>query len=354
MTDAFDKILKNEETIFLNDVALDFNFIPPVLLHRENQQAYIGNSIRLLEQRRDGRNLFIFGSPGIGKTLATKYVLRQVEENSNEILPVYINCWKHNTTYKIMLEICNLINYKFTVDKSTQDLLNDIRPILNKKSLVICLDEIDKLDNHDIIYFILEELYKKTLILITNERLWLEELDRRISSRLYAELLEFKDYNYEETFDILKKRSEYAFYPNVIDKEGLELISKKAFELKDIRSGVYLLKESADLAESRSSKKINLDDVNNAIKKLQEFKIRSPSDISKERNELLELVKENSGKASSEIFKIYNKDISYRTFRRKLEDLANSKLIGLEEKSIGAKGKVTYVYFGISKKLDEF
>ena len=346
--------LSGNETIFLNDVALDFNFIPPILLHRTNQQSYIGNSIKLLEQGRNGRNLFIFGSPGIGKTLATKYVLRQVEENSNEILPLYINCWKHNTTHKILLEICGLINYKFTADKPTNELMNDIKPLLNKHPVVICLDEIDKIESDDVLYFILEDLYKKTLILITNEKSWLNDLDKRIHSRLYADLLEFKDYNYEETLDILKKRSEYAFYPNVIDKDGLELISKKAFELKDIRSGVYLLKESADLAEARSSKKISLDDVNNAIKKLQEFKIRDSSDISKERNELLEIVKSNSGKASSEIFKLYNKDISYRTFRRKLEDLANSKLISLEEKSIGAKGKVTYVYFGISKKLDEF
>ena len=74
--------LYGNESIFLNDSALDFNFIPQVLIHRENQQAYIGNSIKLLEQNRNGRNLFIFGNPGIGKTLATIYVLKQVEENS--------------------------------------------------------------------------------------------------------------------------------------------------------------------------------------------------------------------------------------------------------------------------------
>ena len=50
MADAFDDILKSEESIFINDSALDYNFIPPVLLCRTNQQSYIGNSIRLLEQ----------------------------------------------------------------------------------------------------------------------------------------------------------------------------------------------------------------------------------------------------------------------------------------------------------------
>ena len=90
--------LQGDESIFLNDIALDYNFIPSVLLHREGQQAYIGNCIKLLEQNKNGRNLFIFGDPGIGKTLATRYVLKQVEENSDEIMPVYINCWKKITT----------------------------------------------------------------------------------------------------------------------------------------------------------------------------------------------------------------------------------------------------------------
>ena len=75
---------------------------------------------------------------------------------------------------------------KFKADKSTNELINDLKKILNKKPIIICLDEADKLENNDILYFILEDLYKKTLILITNERSWLDELDKRVRSRLYA------------------------------------------------------------------------------------------------------------------------------------------------------------------------
>jgi len=49
-------------------------------------------------------------------------------------------------------------------------------------------------------------------------------------SRLNCELLEFKPYNYEETLGILKQRIEYAFHPNVFNKEAMELIAKKTFE----------------------------------------------------------------------------------------------------------------------------
>ncbi len=346
--------LASNETIFMNDIALSYDFIPKEIPHRENENHYIATCVQPLLNNRNGKNLFIFGAPGIGKTLAVKSVFRELNETTDDIINIYINCWKHNTSYKIILEICNLINYKFIGDKSTDELMNVIKPLLNKKSIVFCFDEIDKLENYDVLYFILEDVYKKSVILITNERSWMDELDKRLRSRLYAELLEFKSYNYNETLDILKKRSEYAFYPNVINKNLIEIIAKKTFELQDIRAGIYLLKEAGNLAESRSSKLINNEDVDRATKNLQEFKIRNSTDLSKERNDLLELVKNNSGNTASELFKIYNKDISYKTFRRRLEDLANSKLITLEEKSVGAKGKITYVYFGISKSLSEF
>ena len=346
--------LASNETIFMNDIALSYDFIPKEIPHRENENHYIATCVQPLLNNRNGKNLFIFGAPGIGKTLAVKSVFRELNETTDDIINIYINCWKHNTSYKIILEICNLINYKFIGDKSTDELMNVIKPLLNKKSIVFCFDEIDKLENYDVLYFILEDVYKKSVILITNERSWMDELDKRLRSRLYAELLEFKSYNYNETLDILKKRSEYAFYPNVINKNLIEILAKKTFELRDIRAGIYLLKEAGNLAESRSSKLINNEDVDRATKNLQEFKIRNSTDLSKERNDLLELVKNNSGNTASELFKIYNKDISYKTFRRRLEDLANSKLITLEEKSVGAKGKITYVYFGISKSLSEF
>lgn len=344
--------LEGNESIFLNDSALDFNFVPQVLIHRQAQQSYIGESIKLLEQNKNGRNLFIFGSPGIGKTLATRYVLKQVEENSEDILPIYINCWKHDTSYKILLEICGMINYKFIQYKATDQLMKDIKAVLNKKSIVLCLDEIDKLQDFSILYYFLEDVFKRSLIFITNEKNWITNIDARLRSRLYANNLEFKPYNYEEILDILKQRVEYAFVKNVFEKNCIEEIAKITYKINDVRAGIFLLKEAGDISESRSSKKITLEDTQKAISKLNEFKIKD--DLSEEQNEILELVKKHSGKQIKDIYNYYKKGTSYRTFRRRLEELRDIKLITLEEKSLGAKGKITLVYFGINKNLSEF
>jgi cell division control protein 6 len=232
--------------------------------------------------------------------------------------------------------------------------MKDVKQLLNKKSIVLCLDEIDKLQDFSILYYFLEDIFKRNLIFITNEKNWINEIDERLRSRLYADNLEFKPYNYNEILDILKQRVEYAFIKNAFEKNCLEEIAKKTFEMNDVRAGIFLLKESGDIAESRSSKIISLNDVKKAIEKLHDFKIKDENELNDEQNEILELIKKYSGNSIKNLFLRYKKGISYKTFKRRLDELKNAKLITLEEKSLGYQGKVTYVYFGLNKKLNEF
>lgn len=346
----FDDILKDSECLFLNPLALDYEFVPPIIKFRENQQQYIATCIKPLFQDRTGKNLFIFGAPGIGKTVATKHVLKQLEEETEEIKPIYINCWKKDTSYKVALEICNQINYKWVQNRKTDELLEVIAKIVNKKATVICLDEIDKLKDLSILYFLIEDIYKKTILLITNEKSWYNELDNRLKSRLNLDLLEFKPYNLEETKEIIKQRIEYAFIPNLWDKNLIEIIANKAFGFKDIRTGIFLLKETGDIAESKSSKKINLEHINEALSKLEKFRIKSSADLTLEEKEILELIKNNPNSSITDIHKKYSKDISDKTFRRRLDSLKKAKLIEIEE----TKGKPSLVRPSIAKKLTDF
>lgn len=356
MTDVFDKIPNDRESIILNEIALSYDFIPKEIPHRENENHYIATCIKPLMNNRNGKNLFIFGTPGIGKTLAVKSVFREMSEKGidEEVRPIYINCWKYNTPYKITLEICRQIEYKFTHNKTIDQLITIIGKQLSKKSAVICLDECDKFSDQEILYNIFESIFRKTIILITNEKNWINNLDPRIKSRLIPELLEFKPYNYKETYDILKKRSEYAFIPNTANKDVLTLIAEETFKFKDIRTGIYLLKEAAELAESKLRNKILKEDVKTSLSKLDKFKIKSSKELEKKEDELLNLIKENSGKTARDLFKLYNKDISYKTFRRRLEDLRKANLIYIEEQFLGAKGKVSIVNYGSLKRLSEF
>jgi cell division control protein 6 len=354
----FKGVLRGDESLFRNEDALNYDFLPKLLPYREVQQRYVVNCIRPLLQGRDGKNVFIFGAPGIGKTTAVRYVLRDLEKETEDVIPVYINCWQKNTTFKIILEVCDVLGYRLTHNKKTDELFSIAKGILNKKGVVFVFDEVDKLEDFDFLYMILEEIYKKTIILITNYKDWLDELDERIKSRLMVSLLEFKPYNLTETREILRQRIGYAFAPGVWEDSAFEMIVKKAAALEDIRAGLYLMREAGNNAEARSSRKIELEDASEAVRKLNEFSIKSSSDLASDERNILNIVKENSGKKIGDLYGIYKKKgggLVYKSFQRKIEKLRKNKFVSVEKKIGGEDGCTTIVsYKGVTKKLTEF
>ena len=357
MGDLFKNILRSSESLFKNDVALDYSFQPKIVPYREKEQRLIAACIKPLFQEKTGKNAFIFGQPGVGKTVACRHILNELEEETDEIIPIYINCWQRNTTYKIILEICDMMDFKFVQNKKTEELFRWVRQSLNKKAVVFVLDEADKLEDIDFLYMILEEIYKKTIIVITNYKEWLLDLDDRVKSRLMPEVIEFMPYNYEETKGILKQRLEYAFHANVFGNEAIDAIAAKTFEAQDIRTGLYLLKEAGQAAEEKSSRKVLLEHARMALMKADDFRIKKASDLATDEQMILELVKENSGKRIGEFFRMYQDKggkLAYKSFQRKIDRLEKNKFIAVEKTAGGETGNTTIIKSNSEKKLTEF
>jgi archaeal cell division control protein 6 len=327
----FKDMLKHDETLFKDELVFDYEYLPRLLKYRENQQQEFANAIKPLLQGRVGSNLVVVGTPGIGKTAACKFVLREMEDYSDKVYGIYVNCWKAETAYKVVVAICEQLGYKWIQNKKTDELMREVAKILNKKSVVIILDEVDKLKEEQIIYQLLEDVYKKSLFLITNEKDFLAKMDDRIKSRLLAEVLEFKPYSEEEVRGILNERKDLGFFEGVF-VDGFDNIVSKCFELKDVRSGIHLLKLAGEVAENKSKKKIEKEDVDSAISKLDGF-VRSKVVLDNEEKEIIEVIKENNGEVFSEVFKVYSEQFgkSERTFRRKLYRLKQANLVYSEE-----------------------
>ena len=353
----FKDILRSDQTLFKNEIALDYSFIPKLIPYRETQQRYIVSCIKPLFQQRNGKNLFIFGIPGVGKTVACKHIFKELEEETEEIIPIYINCWQRNTTHKIAVEICEILNYKMTSNKKTEELIDIAKNILNKKAAVFVFDEIDKVEEFDFLYTLLEEIYRKSVFLITNYKDWLNKLEERVKSRLMAEPLEFKPYNHDETKGILQQRMDYAFYPGIWDDKAFNLVADKAFELQDIRIGLHLMKESALIAEDASSKKILEEHTKKAVEKINDFCVKNDSDLKEDEQFILNLVKENPDQKSGDLFKIYQKKdgkLTYKSFQRKIKNLEKNKFISIEKTTGGKEGNTTIIKLAQIKKLSEF
>jgi cell division control protein 6 len=353
----FKDMLRGDESLFRNEMALDFEFLPKLLPYRENEQRHFATCIGPLLQNRNGRNLFVFGAPGIGKTAAMKFVFRDLEDETDDVVPIYVNCWQKNTTFKVFVEICDQLGYKLTHNKRTEELFDVIKQIVNKKTAVFAFDEIDKVEDYDFLYSIMEEIFKKSVFMITNHRTWLDELDQRIKSRLLPELLEFKRYNLAETKGILKQRIDYAFVPGCWDENALDAISAKSFELEDIRSGLHMLREAGLAAEAKSSRKVNIEHVKDAFTKMDEFSIKPRSDLDDDMQMILDIVKANSGSRIGDLFKIYQSSGGpsvYKTFQRKIRKLSDGKFVSINTIRGGAEGTTSIIKYQSTKKLTEF
>jgi len=354
----FKDMLGSGESLLRNPVALDYDFIPKLVPYRENEQFRMASCIKPLFQERNGRNLVIWGRPGVGKTVACRHVLADLGEQTDEIVPFYVNCWNKNTSFKIVVELCEQLGYRLTHNKKTDELLEIAVKILNKSSSVLVFDEIDKVEEFDFLYSLLEGVYRKSIILITNYKEWSVTLDERIRSRLLPEILEFRQYNLSETKGILKTRLEAGVAPDVFDEAGFELIVAKTAELGDIRSGLYLIREAVNIAEDKSLKKVSADFVREAITKLDEFKTKKTADLEEETQKILELIKKNSGNKIGELFKLYQDNggaMVYKSFQRKIAKLEGGRFISVEKVMGGKEGTTSIIsYSGAAKKLTDF
>ncbi|HLC46227.1 MAG TPA: AAA family ATPase [Candidatus Nanoarchaeia archaeon] len=355
----FKDILGSGESVFRDPIALDYDYLPKLVPFREQQQRQISLCIRPLVDKRNGRNLFIHGPPGVGKTVVCRHLLKALEDEEIEgVEPIYINCWKKDTSFKIIIEICERLGYRFTQNKKGEELFKIVKDLLNKKSAVFVLDEVDKLQEQDFLYSLLEEIYRKSVIMITNNKEWIAELDQRIKSRLTAELMEFRPYNREETIGVMRQRLEHSFSAGAWEEEAFLLAANKAYELHDIRLGLYLLREAGNAAEDEASRKITKQHAERAIAKLDEFNVKKKEELDEEARFILGVIKNHSGKKIGDIFREYEKEGGksvYKTFQRKVNYLAENKFITTEKVVGGSEGTTTIIqHMGTMKKLTEF
>jgi cell division control protein 6 len=193
--------------------------------------------------------------------------------------------------------------------------------------------------------------------MITNEAGWHSGLDQRIKSRLMAGMVEFKYYTAKETKDILKYRRDYAFVDGVWDEKAFDRVVKKTVKIEDIRSGLYIMREAGNNAENRSSKKIEIKDVNDAIKKLDDFNIKSIDSLEPELKLVLKVVKANEKCKIGELYDKYKEEggeKTYKTFQRSIKKLSDNKFISTETIKGGSGGSTTMVDYSKNKTLSDF
>jgi cell division control protein 6 len=293
---SLDQIFKrytNNKTIFKNKNILSIQFTPDNIPHRTKQINQLGLVLAPVLRDEKPSNIFIYGKTGTGKSLCVKHttntLMKVAKENGNEkIKTIYVNCKMSkvsDTEYRMLSQfiMCFGVSVPYT-GLPTNQLYNRFFDIIDsrKQNILLVLDEVDALVNKigdGVLYNLTrvnQELKnsKLTLIGISNNISFINELDPRVKSSLSEEELIFPPYNASELKDILTERVGLAFSP---DSVSMGVISKcaalAAQEHGDARKALDLLRVAGEVSERMGGTRVLEEHVDFAEKKLDTDKI---------------------------------------------------------------------------------
>lgn len=251
-----------ESIIIKNDIALDYDFKPRYLPYLEKQYNQIIKLINIFEDGKDGINILVYGPPDAEKLHVIRSIFYDYEEKPQNSLIFYINCWSKNKLSSIIMEILDILEYKKVKNRQISELFGIIKKSLQDKNTIFIFDEIENLMDFEIFKLISKEIDKKLVILITNHK---EFFDKNLKSIMKAKNVEFKPYNLIEIRGVFKQRIDFALYQNVLDYDAFELITKKSFEMRNIKLGLSILRKACIEAELKGLIKVTKVDIQRAI-----------------------------------------------------------------------------------------
>ena len=299
--DPVERLLDNAEKgnlLVKNPNVLRHDYIPERILHRDKQQELVTQSLIPLYKKSIPPNLLVYGKPGTGKTLVINKVLNQiqnrVDKNSHRIKIATTNAKDQSNLYNVLVDLGRQLGLgpkKTTNDKlwlpntglSISEVFNRILYVIDKDKInsIFVIDEIDHLaklvdkTGKDILYSITRANLKLkngslSLIGISNDVRFKDELDPRVISTLSEEELVFPAYETNEIKEILEDRIPLAFEENTVSSGALNLCASMACrEHGDARRAIKLLDVAAKTAELKQDKSITDEHIRLASQRIE-------------------------------------------------------------------------------------
>ncbi|MHC1625112.1 MAG: Cdc6/Cdc18 family protein [Methermicoccaceae archaeon] len=264
---------KNLPKVFKNRDALTTTFIPDELPHRTDELKTIAQYFGYALAGSTPPNMLILGSTGIGKTVTVKKVIQMFEKTINNMKAknaanvVYITA--SNTARNTLMLMSEEIDpedrkvWSLSFESAWSRVYDKIRNI----TTIVVIDEIDKMmpDGSKLLYY-LSRSSNVSIIGISNKINFMDMItDARVLSSFNPRKILFRRYNAVQLADILRYRSEMAFYDGVVDRGVIEYTAAKAYQNGgDARYALDLLLYAGDIAVRENIEKITVELIDRA------------------------------------------------------------------------------------------
>ncbi len=275
---GFFKEFKKDSRIFADYRYLTPEFHPENLIDREDQVDRIWNELLYaLNHNSISKNFFLYGPPGSGKTETMEFLIHRInhwgiEQNHPKPLIAYNNCALYNTAYRILRELCNLlqINIPLTGIATEVAYSRFLKAAKTSKEahIILILDELDilfenKKGGNNLLYKLIRHPSSEnnpleiSLIGITNDLRLINYFDLRVKSSLNLEEIYFPPYTALELQKILHQRAIKAFRPDALDQGIIEFIAAHfAQNNGDARTAITVLRTAGELADKANESKV--------------------------------------------------------------------------------------------------
>jgi cell division control protein 6 len=364
LDNVFKKYLESN-TIFKNKQILTDQYIPPSIIHREDKINQIAATVAPALRNEKTSNIFLFGTVGTGKSVSVKYVVSELEKASNNIKVIYINCKMKkvsDTEYRLIAEMARALGCSVP---STGLPTDDIYKIFfasidsKKQNIILVLDEIDALvkkAGDEILYNLTRinqdlKMSRLSIIGISNDISFMENLDPRVKSSLSEEEIIFQPYNAHQLQDILIQRAALSFKEGVIDQGVIsKCAALAAQEHGDARKALDLLRIAGEIVDREGETKITVDHVDKAENKLDldktvEIVKAQPKQSQAVLASIIRLMeKDEQGIQTGDVFSIYEKvcktnGLRLLTQRRVTDLIGELDMLGVINARVISKGR---------------
>jgi archaeal cell division control protein 6 len=367
LPDTIDDIFrkaKEGRALFQNRDALSPEYVPSHLPFREPQIRQVAQILAPALHGSKPSNLLLYGKTGTGKTAVARLVVEklQAQDASRQVVTCYVNTRISSTEYRTLAKISESLPIAddkkipgtgLSIGAVLERIFNTIRD--NKVHLILVLDEIDYLVNaygDDVLYQFTRagenvEPGYFTIVGISNDLKFKDDLDPRVLSSLGEEELVFPPYTTEELRAILTARSKLAFRPGVVPNPVLNLCAALAgSEHGDARRAVDLLRVAGEIAEREGIHRVTEDCIRKASERVESNRIEDALRSLPIQNKLVLLTasKFPDGTNTGDLYMAYEAlarrlGIEALTQRRVSGILAELDLLGLLEAAVVSKGR---------------